>query len=77
MRIDGVTVNDEIWALAEKIKATSDPERDHGEADDVLIECIRSLAQLVDILQDGRGADVMKPTELLISRFNALPRWYA
>lgn len=64
---------DELTAL---LVPTEDPERDHGDADDVLIEAIRSLAQRIDNTEPVMDA-ASEAAERLIAAYEALVKWYA
>lgn len=67
---------DEFEAIAAKVAETGDEERDHSDADDALIECLRWLASRIDNTEPVR--DRMVPAvEALVARFEALPKWYA
>lgn len=55
---------------AARIKPTSDPEADHGDADDILIDTIRMLVY-------AQSADTRAAAEELIHAFEELPKWYA
>lgn len=64
---------DELTAL---LVPTDDPQHDHGVADDVLIEAIRSLAQRIDNTEPIMDA-ASEAADRLIAAYEALVKWYA